>query len=70
MASTLKWIAADIESLLPSWSYATNDSLPEVGQSPPASPLRIPDGRSILLFTRCAGMVNYAGRLNHMELIL
>ncbi|KAK9895090.1 hypothetical protein P389DRAFT_172668 [Cystobasidium minutum MCA 4210] len=68
MAATLKWIAADVESLLPSWSYGSsvNNKKIEIGDTPPASPLQIPDGKSVLLFTRHMGCPFCEKEIRHL----
>lgn len=52
--SILRWILADIESMLPTLGFAAKvRSPPEVGDEVPTSPLPLPRAQqTILLFTR------------------
>lgn len=54
MASTLHWIAKDVESMIPSWNYASGvKSAPKVGDNAPPSGLQLPkDQSTVILFTR------------------
>jgi hypothetical protein len=54
MAATLKWIAGDIESMIPSWSFSsTVQKAPEIGDAAPQSALQLPEQQpTVLLFTR------------------
>jgi hypothetical protein len=54
MASTLNWIVKDVESMIPSWNYASSvKTAPQIGDTAPASGLQLPEGQStVILLTR------------------
>merc|ERR1712225_185716 len=57
MTATLRWILADVESMIPSFGFAgTVKAVPSIGDPVPSSPLPLPKDTNVaLLFTRHMG---------------